>query len=112
MKRFLSVLLVCWAVSGLAQAANVAAGKELVAKKGCVACHGADGKGIGNADYPKLAGQYASYLEHALRAYRKGERTNAIMVGFAQPLTDSEIADLAAFFASNASDLHDLREMK
>lgn len=112
MKHFLPVLLLGLAVSGMAQAANVAAGKELVTQKGCVACHGADGKGVGNADYPKLAGQYASYLEHALRAYRKGERTNAIMAGFAQALTDTEIADLAAFFASNSSDLHDLREMK
>lgn len=112
MKRFLSVLLVSLAVSGSCQAGNASAGKELVTAKGCVACHGADGNGIGNPDYPKLAGQYASYLEHALRAYRKGERTNAIMVGFAQALTDAEIANLAAFFASNASGLHDLREMK
>ena len=50
--------------------------------------------------YPNLAGQYASYLERALMDYREGKRTNAIMAGFAQNLTDQDIADLAAWYSS------------
>ena len=65
----------------------------------CVACHGEDGKGIA-PNYPVLAGQHADYTAHALRQYRSGERKNAIMAGFATNLSDADIEDLAAWFAS------------
>jgi cytochrome c553 len=65
----------------------------------CQACHGADGKGT-NPAYPVLAGQYADYMEHAMKAYRDGGRKNVIMAGIAAPLSDQDIADLAAFYAS------------
>jgi len=90
-------------VSSPAFAGDAMAGKEKSAA--CVACHGEDGNSP-NAAYPRLAGQYASYLEHALQAYRSGARENAIMKGFAEPLSDEDIEDLAAFFASQEGDLH------
>lgn len=65
----------------------------------CQACHGLDGKSIA-PDYPNLAGQYASYMEKALRDYRDGRRTNAIMAPMAANLTDQDIKDLAAWYAS------------
>lgn len=65
----------------------------------CVACHGEDGKGIA-PNYPVLAGQHADYLAESLRGYRSGERKNAIMAGFAAGLSDDDIEDLAAWFAS------------
>lgn len=65
----------------------------------CLACHGADGRGT-NPAYPVLAGQYQSYLEHALRAYRDGSRVNAIMAGLASGLSDQDIEDLAAYYAA------------
>lgn len=65
----------------------------------CVACHGKDGVGI-TADYPTLSGQYADYLETALKAYRKGTRQNPIMGGFAATLKDEDIAALAKYFAA------------
>ena len=65
----------------------------------CQACHGIDGKGS-NPAYPVLAGQYADYMEHALKAYRDGGRTNVIMAGIAAPLSDQDIADLSAYYAS------------
>ena len=65
----------------------------------CTACHGADGKGIAPI-YPVLAGQYADYLAYALKQYRSGERNNAIMMPLAAALSDDDIADLAAYFAS------------
>ncbi len=70
----------------------------------CAACHGA--QGIGEiTTYPILAGQYASYLEHALKSYRDGSRENAIMAGFAVALSDEDIADLAAYFAAQEGPL-------
>ena len=83
-------------------AGDAAAGKEK--SQACVACHGEDGNSP-DAAYPRLAGQYASYLEEALRDYRSGERENVIMKGFAEPLSDEDIADLAAYFASQEGDL-------
>ena len=50
--------------------------------------------------YPNLGGQYASYIEHALRGYRDGDRNNALMMPFASGLTDEDIEDLAAWYAA------------
>ena len=47
-----------------AQAADIAAGKALVEKGGCVACHGKDLNAPISPDYPKLAGQHPDYLYH------------------------------------------------
>ena len=65
----------------------------------CSACHGEDGKGIA-PNYPVLAGQHAEYLAHSLRQYISGERKNPIMAPFVANLTDDDIDDLAAWFAS------------
>ena len=79
-------------------AADVEAGRKKAAEA-CKACHGEDGTKPITPDTPILAGQYADYLEHALRAYRKGARQNPMMTPMAQPLTDEEIRNLAAFFS-------------
>jgi len=79
------------------QAGDAAAGEQKAAT--CIACHGVDGK-ASQPGYPNLAGQYESYLAHSLRSYRSGARENAIMYGFASQLSDADIADLAAWFAS------------
>lgn len=81
-------------------AGDVAAGKAKAAV--CTACHGADGKAM-IPTYPNLAGQNPQYLELAIKAYKNGERTGgqaAIMAGMAAPLSDVDIANLAAYFAS------------
>ena len=65
----------------------------------CTACHGADGKGI-LPIYPVLAGQYEDYIVWSLKQYRSGARNNAIMMPMAAALSDDDIADLAAFYAS------------
>lgn len=79
-----------------------AQGKEKSAL--CATCHGATGDGE-NDLYPKLAGQYESYLTQALKDYRSGERNNAIMAGFATTLTIEDIRALSAWFASNPGEL-------
>lgn len=83
----------------LVEAQEVAgAGKEKSAP--CQACHGKDGKAVDPNLYPNLGGQYASYLKHALKGYRDGDRNNALMMPFASNLSDQDIEDLAAWYAA------------
>jgi cytochrome c553 len=65
----------------------------------CVACHGNDGVGI-LPEYPTLTGQHADYLAEVLRAYRSGERKNAVMAGMTTALTDEDIDALARYYAA------------
>lgn len=73
------------------------AGREKA--KVCEACHDPSGKVI-DPSYPILAGQYESYLVKALADYRAGRRTNPVMAPMAANLSDRDIEDLAAFYAS------------
>lgn len=74
----------------------------------CIDCHGKDGNVPLDPAYPRLGGQYHDYLAHALQMYRSGGREHALMSAQAQNLTDQEIADLSAYFASRPSQLRDL----
>ncbi|WP_236127725.1 c-type cytochrome [Cedecea colo] len=68
----------------------------------CVACHGANGKASVPV-YPNLAGQNEKYLEHALQAYKKGERSGGqaeIMKAYISGLSDEDISNLAAYYSS------------
>lgn len=65
----------------------------------CVACHGNDGVAI-TAEYPTLAGQHASYLVRALTDYKRGGRKNPIMGNFASQLSDTDIQELADYYAA------------
>jgi cytochrome c553 len=76
---------------------NPATGQEKAAT--CEACHGKDGHSI-DPNYPNLAGQHYSYLVKALSDYRSGDRSNAIMASFAANLSNQDIEDLAAWYAS------------
>ena len=60
-------------------------------------------------DQPVRAGQYYDYLVRALSDYKAGHRTNGIMKGFAGQLSKQDIEDLAAWFASQKSSLHNQR---
>jgi cytochrome c553 len=78
----------------------------------CAACHGQDGDKPLLPEYPILAGQYKGYLANALRQYRDGRRTNAIMKLQLEilELTDTDIEQLAAYFAAKPSPLHGLAD--
>jgi len=65
----------------------------------CAACHGAKGAAA-VPTFPNLAGQSATYLYVQLRAFRDGSRTGAVMQPLAKALTDQDIRNLAAHFAS------------
>lgn len=111
MKRFLaSLLITTLAVSASAAFAkgDIEAGKAKAVT--CQACHGNDGNAGIDPQYPRLAGQYHDYLERALHEYKNGERKNPIMAGFATTLTDDDILNVSAYFASlpesKLTDLH------
>jgi cytochrome c553 len=65
----------------------------------CAVCHGPLGVFLA-PDAPNLAGQPALYLAAQLQAYRGGTRKHEVMAVMARPLTDDDIANLAAWFAS------------
>jgi cytochrome c553 len=65
----------------------------------CQSCHGPDGNSA-NPAFPRLAGQQADYLAKALDDYKSGARKNAVMRGFAAPLSPQDMADLAAYFSN------------
>ena len=94
-------LLISGLLATSAIAGDIAKGKALAMQQ-CASCHAADGNSTIPSN-PRLAGQYASYITQALRAYRDGGRNNPIMAGFAAGLSDEQIADLAAYFASQDS---------
>ncbi|AOY91134.1 cytochrome C [Cupriavidus sp. USMAA2-4] len=114
----LAVSLPLLMAAGSAAAADIAAGKALVEKGNCATCHGADLKSPISPEYPKLAGQHASYLLHALLAYQTSNsplvgRSNAIMAGQVnanpavtgkdgkpRPFSHQELQDIAAYIES------------
>ncbi len=79
---------------------NSAAGREKSVR--CMSCHGLNGDKPG-AVYPDLVGKDAAWLEQALQAYKKGERKGGqaeVMRAYVFNLSDNDIADLAAYYAS------------
>lgn len=75
-----------------------------IASKGvaaCASCHGPNGAGM-PAQYPRLSGQHAEYVEAQLKAFRSGERANdpnGSMRGVAEKLSDREIQAAADYIA-------------
>jgi len=78
-------------------AGNAVAGKNKSAV--CHACHGPTGFST-QPIYPHLGGQHQDYLGKTLQAFRDGSRQNVIMSGFAANLSDADIEDIAAWYAS------------
>jgi cytochrome c553 len=65
----------------------------------CQGCHGEQGISIEGL-IPKLAGQYAKYIAKELRNYQSGTRSHQIMNAMAGTISDDDLADIAAYFAS------------
>ncbi|KLT73905.1 cytochrome C [Neisseria arctica] len=103
MKRF--TLLTMAVVAGAAMAAqpkaDIAKGKE-IATNICAACHAADGNS-GIAMYPKLSAQHANYIFKQTKDIKEGKRTTgaaASMAPLVMSLSDQDIANVSAFFAT------------
>jgi cytochrome c553 len=80
-----------------AAAGDAAAGKAKSAV--CSACHGADGNST-NPMWPKLAGQHAPYLVKQLKDFKSGARKDPVMAPMAAPLSEQDMENLAAYYAS------------
>jgi len=76
---------------------DLAAGQAKAAL--CAACHGVDGNSQ-LSENPKLAGQNASYIVKQLNDYKSGARVNVIMAGMVAALSDQDMQDIAAWYAS------------
>ncbi|MXZ81350.1 MAG: cytochrome c4 [Gammaproteobacteria bacterium] len=68
----------------------------------CVACHGNDGNSPID-QFPKIAGQAPGYIAAALQAYKSGEREDEVMFGMVSSLSEQDMADLDAYYASQSS---------
>jgi len=75
-----------------------AVGRGATLALNCTMCHGA--KGMSESDAPNLAGQYPEVVIKQLRDYRSGKRRSSLMEGLAKGLSDRNIDDLGAYYAS------------
>ena len=92
----LALIALSWTASA-ALAGDIDAGKAKAAV--CASCHGANGiSAVGM--WPNLAGQKTAYLTKQLEDFRAGTRSDLVMAGMAKGLSDSDIDNLAAFYAS------------
>ena len=101
--RILAALAIAAAAFPAFAAGDAAAGKNKVYQ--CQGCHGiTDWKTAFPEVYrvPKLGGQKAEYLVAAMKAYKKGERDFATMRAMVADLSDKDMADIAAYYASQA----------
>jgi cytochrome c553 len=88
-------------IANTAQAdGNVDTGKSKALP--CMGCHGIEGAYSVYPSYrvPKLAGQHTEYVIAALKAYQTGQRSHKTMVAQAATLSDQDMQDIAAYFAS------------
>lgn len=109
MKKYIRLVLLLCCISSSAintsLAVDIKSGKEK-AEGVCAGCHGKDGITAILPSYPILAGQHEDYLAQALYDYRSGARKNAVMSGIASTLTNEDIVNISAYFATMPSPLH------
>ena len=104
----LLLLAAVFAAPALANDAKPAAAKpdlgkgEEIATKVCGACHAFDGN-RGLTANPILQGQHPEYLVKQLKDFKSGVRANAVMKGFASTLSDEDMRNVAAFYASKTA---------
>ena len=100
----LAPLMVFAAAMSTAQAQDAAAGEKKAAM--CIGCHGIHGYQASFPEIhkvPMISGQGAKYIVSALTAYKKGERKHPTMKGIAASLSDTDMADLAAYYEKHGA---------
>ena len=96
-KMIFTMLLGLAVATSAVEAANIQAGKQ--AANSCASCHGSNGiSPIEN--YPNLAGQKAAYLEKQMVDFKSKSRVDPIMNSMVAGLTEQQIKDIAAYYAS------------
>ncbi len=99
MNKLILVLAMTMGFSINALAGDPAAGKALTVT--CAACHGEDGNSM-VPNFPKLAGQNEAYLLKQMQDIRDKRRPVLTMIGQVDNLNDEQLADIAAYYASQA----------
>ena len=97
MKNLLISLIVSAGLMSVAHAGDAEAGKAKSAT--CAACHGADGNSLAPT-FPRIAGQGERYLIKQIKDIRDGNRQVPAMAPFVAGLSDTDVADLAAYFSA------------
>jgi cytochrome c553 len=82
---------------------DVVAGKAKA--QACAGCHGEDGNSPVGSGFPRLAGQYESYIVKTLQDYKAGKRKNPMMSGIAASLSAEDMENVAAYYASQQKGL-------
>ena len=110
MKKILSAIFASFSAIFLAASAqaadvvpNAKAGEGKIAM--CIGCHGIPNYHTAFPEVyhvPKIAGQSATYLQAALKEYQEGKRKFATMEAIAAPLTEQDMADIAAYYSQQA----------
>jgi cytochrome c553 len=95
--KIMLAALLAMSVPALAASGDAGVGRKKSAP--CAACHGENGVSP-SPDFPNLAGQYPDYLQAALRHYKNGKRKNPIMQAQVANLSEKDILDLSAYYAS------------
>jgi cytochrome c553 len=108
MTRALLFMIAMLAAASVFARGDAAAGADK-AQQVCAACHGPTGDKPLTPEFPKIGGQHYDYLYYAMRAYKTGQRKNAIMAAQVQALSDKELQDLAAYFSSQPGSLRVIR---
>jgi len=93
------LLLVCL-LSG--RSAMAAPFEDTIAQRvlACTGCHGQDGRAVGDAYFPRIAGKPAGYLFNQLRNFRDGKRAYSLMTGMVALLNDDYLREIAHYFSS------------
>ena len=91
-------------LSSQVMAADIEAGKSKAAEV-CDSCHGVDGNSPA-PNFPKIGGQYRTYIAKALIDYKSGTRNDPIMAGMTANLSPDDIENLAFYYSSQAGSLN------
>ncbi len=98
--KIVSAILITFSLAFSGSAlADAAAGQSTYAAKGCIGCHGPNGKSL-VPTYPSLAGKDAAFVKKNLTDFRGGTRQNPVMNAMAAALSDSDINNLADYIDS------------
>ena len=112
MSKAITPITVLAALAGMlfatpaAQAQDAAAGEKKAAM--CIGCHGIKGYQASFPEIhkvPMISGQGAKYIVSSLQAYKKGERKHPTMRGIATTLSDTDMADLAAYYEKHGASM-------
>jgi cytochrome c553 len=102
--KWLAIISLSAAASAAFAEGDAAAGHKK--NHSCTGCHGIPGWRTAFPEVykvPKLGGQHAAYIIAALKGYKSGERKHGTMQAIAASLTEQDMADLAAYYATMAA---------